>query len=67
MLRVKDRTLTHNGLLLQIVTRIESCFIGIHTTSSVISFYYQGMETLHFDGISRHIHDYGGLKEVLSQ
>ena len=35
-LRVEDRTLTYNGLLLQIVTWMESCLIGTQTTSPYI-------------------------------
>ena len=32
----EDRTLTYNGLLLQIVPWMETCLIGTHTTSSHI-------------------------------
>ena len=35
-LRVEVRTLTYNGLLLQIVIWMEGCVIGTHTTSSYI-------------------------------
>ena len=38
MLRVEDRNLTYNCLLLQIVTWMESCLIGTHLTSSYIYF-----------------------------
>ena len=35
-LRVEDRTLANNGLFLQIVIWMESCVIGMHTTSNFI-------------------------------
>ena len=39
---VEGCTLTYNGLLLQIVTWMESCLIGTHTTSSYIYLYTSG-------------------------
>ena len=35
-LRIEDRTLTYNGLHLQIMTWMKSCLTGTHTTSSYI-------------------------------